>query len=102
MPANDCVDELLLASLRILYLERHDFDVRIFGSLLCHERDGVGLVVLYADISFVYADCLHQQSHAYEYLLGAFEHETMVGGEVWLTLYGIDYDALCFLSRWRT
>ena len=77
-----------------MHLEGYNLDVRILGSLLLHESNSVGLIVLDTDIALGHVHGLHEERYTYENLLGLLKHELMVSGEVGLTLYGIDDDTL--------
>ena len=101
MTANDCVDELLLAALRIFNLERHNLDAFVALSLLLHQSNCIGLVVLDTDVALLHIHSLHDELQTHEYLLGMLKHETVVGSQVRLALYGIDDDALGLASRRR-
>ena len=102
LTTDDCVDELLLASLRVFHLEWHHLDALVGFCLFGHEAYGIGLVVFDSDECLVYADGLHEQGDTHEYLVGMFEHEAVVGSEVGLTLHGVDDDPLGLAAwRWR-
>ena len=61
-------------------------------------RDGVGFVVLDADIGFLHAHGLHQDRHADHQLLAVLQHRAMVRSEIGFALHAVDDDALGLLT----
>ena len=85
---------LLLTTLWVFHLERNHFDVELRELLgtLCHQLDGIRLVVLNADETLVYIHGFHEKSDTHKNLVCMLEHQAMVGSEVRLTFHGIDDD----------
>ena len=50
LAARDGGDELFLTALRILHAQRHNLDALVSGRQTAQMLDGIGLVVLHADI----------------------------------------------------
>ena len=82
------VDELFFAALRIADVERHDGHA-VLARLLVERGDGVRLVLLDAEEDAVDAEYLRGDGGAFEDRFGAFEHETVVGGEVGLAFRAV-------------
>ena len=83
-------------------MQRNNLNARIRRGNLRHQLDGIGLVVLNADICLVYLYSLHQDGNAYHDFLGMFQHQLMVGRQIRLALYGVDDDTLGLESGRRT
>ena len=81
-------------------LELDVCDGRMGLCLLCHERNGIGLVVFDTYITLVYTHSLHDNLHTLKNLLGMLQHQTVVGCEIGLTLHSIDDDTFG-LASWR-
>ena len=73
-----------------------------FSTLLGQQFDGRHLIGFNAYIARIDLGTLHQQLQANKYLVSVLHHQTEVGGDIWLTLYGIDDDALSLCGRRRT
>ena len=99
------IDELFLTALRITLLQRNNlyFELRtseLLCTFLCEQFDGSGFVGLDTDITRGDLSAYHQELKTNENLIGMLHHQTEVGSDIWLALYGIDNHALC-LCRWR-
>ena len=106
LAVDDGIDELLLAALRVALLQGDYFDVvrrstELLGALLGEQVDGGGLVGLDADVALADLGGLHEQLEAHENLVGMLHHQAVVGGDIRLTLYGVDDDALGLGRRRR-
>ena len=89
------LDQLLLAALRILLLERKHLDaVGQLGEGLAHGLDGLRLVLLYADNGAASAQHLLHDGCTHDYLLGALQHDAVVAGEVGFALRSVQDEAL--------
>ena len=72
-----------------------------FGTLFGEEVDGGRLIGLDADIALCHLRTLHQQFQTHENLVGMFHHQTVVGCDIGLALYGVDNHALSLGRRGR-
>ena len=102
LSTDDGVDELLLATLRILHLQRHHLDASQTRRLLGQQVDGLGLVFLDADVAALHFGGLHEQLQAHDDFVGMLHHQPIVGSDVGFALHGIDDDALSLGRGWRT
>ena len=101
------VNQLLLTTLRIALLQGHYLDVvccasEYLGTLLGQQFDSGHLVGLDTDIAGCHLGTLHEEFKTYQYLVGMLHHQTEVGGDIGLALYGIDDDALSLCRGRRT
>ena len=98
LTADAGVDELLLAALRIAQCQRLDGDAAETGGEPGQVVDGVGLVVLDADVGLGHVEGLHQDADADEDFLALLEHQTVVAGQIGLTLHTVDYQRVAHLA----
>ena len=70
--------QLLLTTLGILYLQGDYLYLGIRLHLFLHQGDGIGFVVLYADIATLHANGLHYKGNTNENLICLLEHKAVV------------------------
>ena len=106
LTTDDGVNQLLLTALRIALLQGDNLDVVFrsgerFGTFLGQQLDGGHLVGLNTNVSGGHLGTLHQQFQTDQNLVGMLHHQTEVGGDIRLALYGVDDDALSLgRGRW--
>ena len=102
LAAYDGVNQLLLASLGVLHLQRNHLHTWVSGRLLLQQGYGLGLVGLDTYIAPLYMGRFHQQVQAHQYFVGMFHHEPVVRRNVGFALHSVKYHALCLGRRRRT
>ena len=108
MLADQGVDELLLATLRVTLLERYDGDAVSLGEeflsalrSVTHDAYSVGLIILNAYERAWRIGSLHDDRAANHDLHRLDTHERIVAREVRLTLDGVDDNVVSTLTRRR-
>jgi hypothetical protein len=94
LTADDGIDELLLAALRVFLCQRYHHDTWVGSSFRVMRTDGLRLDLLDAYITFVDLHGGHEQLQAHKNLIGMFHHQPVVGGDVGLTLHAVEDDTL--------
>ena len=92
---NHSIDELFLAALRIALLQGNHLNgifrtAKFLCALLREQFDGGHLVGLDTDITRSHLRAHHQQFKTHENLISMFHHQSEVGCNIGLALYGID------------
>ena len=104
---NDGINQLFLTTLRIALLQGHYlYLVFCFAEYLLaflgQQLNSRHFISLNTNVALSHLSTHHQQFQAYENLVGLLHHQTIVGRDVWLALYGVDDDTLSLSGWWRT
>ena len=94
LTAHDLLNEHLLSALGVLGFGSADADIVVRSDLFFHQSDGIGLVVLNEDHALGSADGLHHGPQAEDDVVGVLQHDTVVSGQVRLTLGAVDEDGI--------
>lgn len=100
LTTNARIDELFLATLRVTELEGLHLDAFKLRGETSKVVYGVALIVLDANDGLANTEGTHKDADADEDLLAMLEHESVVAGEVGLTLNTVDNEGLALLSWW--
>ena len=94
LPTGNRVDQLFFRALGVLGGEHVNQDSRLILSSFLQRLNGLGLVVLNADVAFLQAEDLHNELQAGDHILGLLPAQPVVGSDVRLTLTGVDDDGI--------
>ena len=102
---DNSIYKLLLTSLRITLLQWNNLNLivsvaELLGAFLSEQFDSCRLVGFNANIAFSNLSSNHQQFQTYKNFIRAFHHQSIVGCDIRLALYGV-YDYALSLSCWR-
>ena len=90
LTAGDALDQLLLSTLGVPGPQRLHSDVTLAAHQSTQVLDGILLVGLHTDHAALEAECLHEDAQAADNLLAVLQHESVVSGDVGLTLGAVE------------